>query len=595
MNMHKRKTVKLLGWLAAALMLAALVTGCKQNVSSTPEMFAVTFSAEEHGAVEATVGGKAITTGSAVQKDTTVVFTAKPTDGYKVKNWTLDGKTVNEDKAVYSLKITKAVTVTVSFEKINEPPASKRKVTFSVDGKNGTVTAKVGEHNITVGAEVEHGATVTFTATPDEGYMVNKWAIEGGSFESGTGTDGNSTAKVKITAAVTVKLSFKVKAEGTVKYTVEHWLQNVADNEYTLFASDNKTGTTGAQTAAESKDYAGFTAKSVTQQIIAADGSTVVRIEYDRKEITLTLHLNGGVLNSSPSDYKVNGRFGADVNIADPTKTGYTFNRWNPELPAKFPAENAEYTAQWAPLYNIFFEVYGGHGTLKAEVDGIEISTGAAVEQGKTVVFTATTEPGYAVKQWTDHGMAINGAGTEKTYTYTVTGPANIEVEVDFVPVVLTLSSDSSVLNVTVKTADGSPVTVEGCSETTLTSGTETTLSARSTRVTLTGNITELTCKKAKYYGSELTALNVQGCIALGYLECCGNNLTAQVFTQLFNDLPQRESNDKGRCILYWETDDGNHTDFTKPEELKKAFEKAKNEKKWQIGYKKGNGKNVWL
>ncbi|MDR9860346.1 InlB B-repeat-containing protein, partial [Treponema socranskii] len=47
------------------------------------------------------------------------------------------------------------------------------------------------------------------------------------------------------------------------------------------------------------------------------------------------------------------------------------------------------------------------NGTIKATVDGTEISSGAEVEQGKTVVFTATPDSGFHVKGWTLDGKAV--------------------------------------------------------------------------------------------------------------------------------------------------------------------------------------------
>lgn len=47
--------------------------------------------------------------------------------------------------------------------------------------------------------------------------------------------------------------------------------------------TDNLTGTTATQTAAESKTYVGFVVKDFEQETIAADGSTIVKIYYDKK------------------------------------------------------------------------------------------------------------------------------------------------------------------------------------------------------------------------------------------------------------------------------------------------------------------------
>ena len=184
----------------------------------------------------------------------------------------------------------------------------------------------------------------------------------------------------------------------------------------------------------------------------------------------------------------------------------------------------------------------------------------------------------------------------------------------------LILSPDKLDIRVRVRTADGSSVTVEGCEETTLTSGTETVLHAKGTLVILKGNITELTIgglinpnkltalnvqgltslQKLYCWGNQLTALNVHGLIALQELVCHGNRLNAEAFTKLFNDLPIRQDSDRANCILYIEkpgfTDD-NHIDFTAPPDLAAAFNNAKTKKRW-IMLKlsvENNGKLHWI
>ena len=84
----------------------------------------------------------------------------------------------------------------------------------------GSLTAKIGETEIKSDSEIEQNKTVIFTATPNTDYVVDKWTIQDGSFEAGTGTDGNTTAKVKVTAKTTVKVSFKLK-QYAVTFSVE--------------------------------------------------------------------------------------------------------------------------------------------------------------------------------------------------------------------------------------------------------------------------------------------------------------------------------------------------------------------------------------
>ena len=217
----------------------------------------------------------------------------------------------------------------------------------------------------------------------------------------------------------------------------------------------------------------------------------------------------------------------------------------------------------------------------------------------------------------------------------------------------LILSPDKLTIRVTVRTADSTPIRIEGCTETELTSGTETVLHAKGTVVILKGKIIKLNChnnqltalnvqgctalktlecrsnqltelnvqgltalgtlhcngnqltalnvqgltalQELNCAGNQLTALNVQGCTALQMLECYNNQLTAQAFTKLFNDLPKWDSDDAW-CILYTEESgvtEGNYTDFTAPQDLKDAFDNAKNNKKWEMYKRNGSGPEV--
>ena len=85
---------------------------------------------------------------------------------------------------------------------------------------------------------------------------------------------------------------------------------------------------------------------------------------------------------------------------------------------------------------------------------------------------------------------------------------------------------------------------------------------------------------------NQLTELNVQGLTALKELDCCNNQLNADAFKKLFDDLPVRADSDDAKCVLYTErtgVTEGNHTDFTAPQDLKDAFDNAKNNKKWKM------------
>ena len=92
-TIHKKNTT-FLNLAATALMVAALVLGCKPNVSNggevQPEKFTVTFNVNGgNGELTATVDGKAITSPAQVEKGKNVVFTATPHKNYAVDKWSI--------------------------------------------------------------------------------------------------------------------------------------------------------------------------------------------------------------------------------------------------------------------------------------------------------------------------------------------------------------------------------------------------------------------------------------------------------------------------------------------------------------------------
>lgn len=144
-------------------------------------------------------------------------------------------------------------------------------------------------------------------------------------------------------APVTVTVTYTAST-GT-PYEVHHYLERL-EGAYPAVPheKDNLRGETGAWTAAAAKSYDGFTPMGFAQEMIKADGSTVVKIFYTRNSYLLTYKdsLSAGVYASQTYKY------GAAVTaIADPTKTGYTFTGWSPTVPDKMPPVALTVYAQW--------------------------------------------------------------------------------------------------------------------------------------------------------------------------------------------------------------------------------------------------------
>ena len=129
-----------------------------------------------------------------------------------------------------------------------------------------------------------------------------------------------------------------------VGFTVNHYLQNVADNNYTLDKTEHVGGYTESEVGGDlAETYPGFAALLYnTKAKVAAVGSTVVEIYYDRNYYMMSFNLDGGY-GVEP----IYARYGASVKVENPTKPGYTFNGWEPTVPTTVPAENTTYKAKW--------------------------------------------------------------------------------------------------------------------------------------------------------------------------------------------------------------------------------------------------------
>ena len=120
-------------------------------------------------------------------------------------------------------------------------------------------------------------------------------------------------------------------ANTNTAYTVEHYWQNITDNDYTLHETEKDlTGTTGASTNAQAKAYTGFTAQPFDQKTIEGNGTTVVEIYYNRNTYKVTYDYGDAPEGASalPAD-NTDYRYGATVTVAEEaTAEGYDFDGW---------------------------------------------------------------------------------------------------------------------------------------------------------------------------------------------------------------------------------------------------------------------------
>ena len=418
---------------AVALMVATLAlffTACNQTggggekptPTPTPK-HAINFSVDSttpNGTLKAEGDGitQPATSPINVEEGKTVTFTATANDGYRVKGWTLDGNAVNGTAETYTLAVTQPATVKVSFEAI---PPTKYTVTLT-QTEGGTVTASPA---IPQDKLMLKDTEITFTAEANAGYKIGKWTVTGSTLEAGTGADGSQTAKVKITADTTVKVSFEVTP---------------VEGGAVLILSPDKLNIE-------------VTAKTADGSAITVEGCTV-------------------------------------ATLASGTTTTLTAT--------------------------------GTRVVLKGEIIELDCS----INQ-----LTALNVQGLTYLQMIDCG-----------------------------------SNQLTELNVEGCTS----LKGLGCGDNKLTSL----------------NLRGLTSLQTLFCGSnQLTSLNVQDLTALQRLYCPANQLNAQAMTKLLNALPVRKASDDARAVLYTEETDkteGNCKDFTQSEDLKKAFDGAKS-RNWKL------------
>ncbi len=101
-----------------------------------------------------------------------------------------------------------------------------------------------------------------------------------------------------------ITLIAKWKANSDTIYTVNHYLQNINDDEYTHYKTQQLMGTSDAMVTPIVQNYDGFNKPSAQTVNVNPDGSTVVNYYYTRNYYTITVVGNGGTSNSIIKKYQ---------------------------------------------------------------------------------------------------------------------------------------------------------------------------------------------------------------------------------------------------------------------------------------------------
>ena len=451
-----KKFSKLAAILAAAVLAAGFVSCGSDDDGSdtTPVIYTVTYTTEKGTAP------KAITVDEGT-KLTAAQLPALTADGYTFSGW-YDGET----KAVAgAYAVTKSVTLTAKWTASTDTAYKVEHYQQNIDndeyaivtGDTQNLTGTTGEttnaaaktyagftaKTFSQGTIAANGSTVV-KIYYDRNTVTLTFNANGGTWGDGSTTDKMISGKYGATVnapALPTKTGYNAAWDKTVQttfaadetytatftagqatYTVKHLQQNADDDGYTEVTADKQTlsGTTGGTTAAQAKTYEHFTAQTITQKTIAADGTTVVEIKYTRGTATITFDTDGGSAVEA-----ISGKWGATyTKPANPTKAGYDFGAWNPTLPEKLSTMTAK--ATWTAVYTVTYADGVSDTEITMPVDSAKYKAGDTV----TVKFDGIgTRAGYEFAGWSDGTTTytINGTKTLTMGTVTVTLTAQWE------------------------------------------------------------------------------------------------------------------------------------------------------------------------
>lgn len=210
-----------------------------------------------------------------------------------------------------------------------------------------------------------------------------------------------------------------------VDFTVEYYQQNVNDDKYTSAGTQVFHGYTedpvskyATGTSGFAVNYDGFTRLLYEDTAtIAADGSTVVELYYDRNYYLMNFDLDGGY-GVEP----IYARYGAPISVGTPTKPGYTFDgSWTPALPDTMPVNGGTYTAKWTAGNAKYVVQYWQEN---ANDDGYSY-----VEKADKTGTVGTTVSGSNDKSY--QGFTYNNEKTDKNVTIKGDGSTVVNVYYD--------------------------------------------------------------------------------------------------------------------------------------------------------------------
>lgn len=354
--------------------------------------------------------GLTVDSGTRLPENSTITLAATPHKGYKVKSWSLNGKTVTDpqcgtsggkacsDDQIQMDKLKANMNVAVNFEPVYH------KLTYKPDNEaHGTLKANYVTDG-TIGKSFGSGANihieqkVRLTAVPAAGYVLDHWTV--------TGEDG---------VPETVLAEDGVTNNTSLTYDAEEISEDTLITAYFAEAQNFKISVSPVTVGSDGKTTV-TTGVDVTVKAQRVDGTVIIEsgedgiYEVSRGDnVTIQVTVPSGLLLDgwSAADGQELGTVSADLG----TMTVYDI------------ASDLDYTVKYtAP--NRYKVTYGADDDAAGVVDAVvaggtdALVSGDKQLQGSDIVFTATPNEGYEIAYWEVNGEKVDaeaeGAGAQR-------------------------------------------------------------------------------------------------------------------------------------------------------------------------------------
>jgi len=262
--------------------------------------------------------------------------------------------------------------------------------------------------------------------------------------------EGTKTAAYTVTKAnptvywptgLTVQAGQTLSAISLASYTNT----NGTAGAFSWTTPDSPVGAAGSRSHSVTfipTDGGNYASPSQNVMVVVTSGSSGSGGDDDEPETyTIKFDANGGAVSPASRKTNANGK----VSLPTPEREGYTFDSWytaktggNKVTGSTVFDDDATIYARWTiNSYKVTFSA-GANGAVTATVGDNVIKTGAEVEYGKSVVFTAEPAKGYQVTDWKLGNKTVSGNKT-KTYTLNnVTEAATVTVSFGKTDAILT-------------------------------------------------------------------------------------------------------------------------------------------------------------